>query len=176
MTHVDMNSKPLSIEKRSHKHRSTIRKMVWAKVIGAILIMIAGSLLPYFLKLYYMPYLGVSMVFGGLLLLIQSFRTLKPYRKVSLLLKGDRKYDPTDLSLLHSTITESMNINQMDRRMSQVLMVASIVAATLTVLSSSEVVIAASFIPLALVFGIEFSFLLLVLFVQKEYVYFLDKA
>lgn len=170
-----LSNEPIPLAQRGHAHRRSIRFFVVCKVLIAILIIIAGVLLPYILKLYYMPYIGVSLVLGGIILLLQCSRTIKPYRPIQKYLNADKELTTDQKKEIHKAVSLSIAENQRDGRMSQVLMIISILVATITVLSSSEVVVASSFIPLALVFGIEFSFLLIVLFVQKEFLYWLDK-
>ena len=169
------HTEPLSIEKRTKQHRATIRKMVWAKCLVGTLLMLIGLALPYLIDIIYIDYLGVSLAFCSIILIWQGIRTMRAYYVIHKEVVIKSSFGSKDIGFLKSMIAQEVSKNSNEQKKALWGLVICLIISVGAILAKAEVAIAASFIPLALILGIEFCFTLILLYVQGELKYWLDK-
>lgn len=137
---------------------------------------IVGWVLPLLVKIHYIPYLGNALKFTALVLLIQGFRTLRAYAKVNREVVPKSVYDSSDISELRNVIELQIEQNTMEQRMALAGLILTVIISVITILSQEYVLVAASFIPIALILAIEFCFTLVLLFKEKIFKRKLDSV
>ncbi len=150
--------------------------MVWSKILLSIGLAIVGWVLPLIVKIHYIPYLGNSLKFTALILMIQGFRTLRGYAKINKEIVPKTTYVRSDISELQQVLENQIAQNTIEQKLSLVGLVISVVISVIIVLSQDYVVIAASFIPVALILAIEFCFILVLLHIQRLFKRVLDRV
>lgn len=165
-----------SIEERTLEHRAFVRKMVWSKILVSIGLSILGCLLPLMIKIHYIPYLGNSLKITALLLCIQGFRTLRSYAKVNNEIVTKTKFHNGDIKKLKDVINDQIAQNTVEQKMALAGLILAVIVSVITVLSQEYVLMAASFIPIALILAIEFCFTLILLHMQNLYKRKLDRV
>ena len=158
------------------EHRASVRKMVWSKILMSVGLSILGWVLPLIVKIHYIPYLGNSLKFTALILMIQGFRTLRAYAKVNKSVVPKATYDRSDISELQSVVETQIAQNTIEQKVALAGLIIAVIVNVVIVLSQEYVLIAASFIPVALILAIEFCFTLVLLHVQKLFKRKLDRA
>lgn len=128
-----------------------------------------GWVLPIFVKIHYIPYMGNALKFTALILLIQGFRTLRSYAKINRDVVPKSKFSSSDILQLSEVLDTQIAQNTIEQKVALVGLVLSVIVSVITILSQEYVLIAASFIPISLILAIEFCFTLVLLFVQKLY-------
>ena len=176
ITEHDQNSTTRSIEDHTTEHRASVRKMVWAKILISLGLSLVGWLLPLLIKIHYIPYFGNSLKFTSLVLLIQGFRTLRAYAKVNKDIVPKSIYSRSDIQELDEVMSIQIVQNTMEQRVALAGLIVAVIVSVITVLSQDYVLIAASFIPVALILAIQFCFTLVLLHVQKLYKRKLDRV
>ena len=136
---------------------------------------ILGWIIPLVVKIHYIPYLGNSLKFTALVLMIQGFRTLRAYAKVNKDVVPKANYKRADISKLQELLNDQIAQNTLEQRGALAVLIIAVVFSVITVLSQDYVLIAASFIPIALILAIEFCYTLILLHVQNLYKRKLDR-
>ena len=136
---------------------------------------ILGWILPLIVKIHYMPYLGISLKFTALILMIQGFRTLKAYAKVNKEVVPKTTYDRSDITALQYLVESQIDQNTIEQKLSLAGLIIAVIVSVVAVLSQEYVLMAASFIPIALILAIEFCFTLVLLHVQHLFKRKLDR-
>jgi len=108
--------------------------------------------------------------------MIQGFRTLRAYAKVNKEIVPKSVYRRDDISNLQLVLEAQIAQNTIEQKVALAGLILSVVISVITVLSQEYVLMAASFIPIALILAIEFCFTLLLLHVQKLYKRKLDRV
>lgn len=164
------------IEEYTMEHRASLRKMVWFKILMSVGLSILGWVLPLIVKIHYIPYLGNSLKFTSLLLMIQGFRTLRAYAKVNKEVVPKTTYGRSDITALQHVLESQIAQNTIEQKLSLAGLIIAVIVSVIIVLSQEYVLIAASFIPIALILAIEFCFTLVLLHVQNLYKRKLDRV
>lgn len=158
------------------EHRASVRKMVWSKILMSVGLSILGWILPLIVKIHYIPYLGNSLKFTALLLMIQGFRTLRAYAKVNKEVVPKTSYGRSDITALQHVLESQIAQNTIEQKLSLAGLIIAVIVSVITVLSQEYVLIAASFIPIALILAIEFCYTLVLLHVQNLFKRKLDRV
>ena len=158
------------------EHRASVRKMVWFKILLSVGLSILGWVLPLIVKIHYIPYLGNSLKYTALILMIQGFRTLRAYAKVNKQIVPKTSYGRSDITELQEVLDIQIAQNTIEQKVALAGLIIAIVVSVIIVLSQDYVLIAASFIPVALILAIEFCFTLVLLHVQRQYKRVLDRV
>lgn len=137
---------------------------------------ILGWIIPLVVKIHYIPYLGNSLKFTALVLMIQGFRTLRAYAKVNKDVVPKANYKRADILKLQELLNDQIAQNTLEQRGALAVLIIAVVFSVITVLSQDYVLIAASFIPIALILAIEFCYTLILLHVQNLYKRKLDRV
>ena len=158
------------------EHRASVRKMVWSKILVSLGLSVMGWVLPLIVKIHYIPYLGNSLKFTALVLIIQGFRTLRAYAKVNKEVVPKATYGRSDITKLQFVLESQIEQNTIEQKLSLAILIIAVVVSVIMVLSQEYVLIAASFIPIALILAIEFCFTLVLLHEQNLFKRKLDRA
>lgn len=150
--------------------------MVWTKILLSIGLSLIGWLIPLLVKIHYIPFLGNSLKFTALILLIQGFRTLRAYAKINKEVVPKNAYNRSDINKLKEVLNFQIDQNTIEQKVALGGLILAVIISVVTVLLQDYVLVAASFIPIALVLAIEFCFTLVLLFKQKLYKRKLDRA
>ena len=156
-------------------HRAFVRKMVWSKILMSIGLSILGWILPLIVKIHYILYLGISLKLTSLILMIQGFRTLRAYAKVNKEVVPKTNYDRSDISVLQHLVKSQIDQNTIEQKLSLAGLIIAVIVSVISVLFQEYSLIAASFIPIALILAIEFCFTLVLLHVQHLFKRKLDR-
>lgn len=150
--------------------------MVWSKILLSIVLSLLGWVIPLLVKIHYIPFLGNSLKFTALILLIQGFRTLRAYAKVNKEVVPKKTFNRSDIENLKQVLSFQIAQNTIEQKVALGGLILAVIISVITVLLQDHVLVAASFIPIALILAIEFCFTLVLLFKQKFYKRKLDRA
>jgi len=129
----------LSIEDCTKEHRASIRKMVWSKIILGLSLSLLGWILPFMVKIHYIPYFGNALKFTALVLLIQGFRTLRAYSKINRNIVPKSSYADSDLKESRDVVTLQIEQNTLEQRVALIGLIIAVVVSVITVLSQNQV-------------------------------------
>lgn len=163
-----------SIEYRTQDHRATIRKMVWGKYGVALIIAAVGWLIPWMIQIDYMTYFGIALRWSTLILLIQGLRTIKEYRYINKYIIPKTHYSEDDVKQIRATVTTEIAKNKVESRIALVMLILCVIISILAILLWSQSTITTSFMPIAIILGVEFGFTLLLIHKQKKFASTLD--
>lgn len=158
----------MSIESITREHRATVRKMIWLKILVSIGLILMGWIIPMLVDIDYIKYVGNALIFSPLILIFLGIRTLHSYNKINKSIIPKKIYSADDILRIKEQLNFEITRNESERKIALILLIMHLVLFIIAVLFGWNLVIAGSLIPIALIFAIEFCFILILIYKQNE--------